>query len=234
MVTQADTVTNIRSVIDEQTSINTFWDDSEIRVWINDAVREIARTTETILEFRADLISIPNVARYALPADVIRLHRIEYVPAGSNQTYFIELRTYDELDQVWGIQQTIQSSYPSYAAIWGTPGRMTVQFYPVPAQGGVFNLYYYRMPGNLNTDGSDANQQLQIPFGWDDLVVYYAEFRARRKAKDQTWQDAYEIFKDELEHLVDVTRSAHDNGRFMQTSTSSGVPGWLTSFGDEW
>ena len=232
MVTMAQTLTNVRSAIDEQTTVNQFWADTELRVYINDGVREIARSAEVILVQRSDLIAIPNVARYAIPADVIRLHRVEYTPAASNQTYPVELRTYDELDQIWGIQQTIQSSYPSYAAIWGTPGQMTVQFYPVPSQGGVFNLYYYGMPANLATDGSNDSALLNIPAGWDDLVVLYVEYRARRKAKDPDWQDAMNLFNAEMQHLVDVTREAHDNGRFMQTANSSGIPGWLTNAGD--
>jgi len=233
MGTMAQAITNCREALNDTSLTRPYWSTPAIRNFINDGVRAIARTAEVLLIQRSDLVSVPNIARYALPGDVIRMHRIEYVPATSNQTYLVELRTYDELDQVWGIQQTNTSSYPSYAAIWGTPGSMTVQFYPVPSQAGTFNLFYYGMPVDLATDGTNDNMNLHIPFGWDDLIVMYVEYRARRKAKDPNWQEAMDLFNTEMQHLVDVTREAHDNGRFVQVGTSSGIPGWLTA-GDEW
>lgn len=230
----AEAITAARSVLDDGSATRPFWTDVELRTWINDGVREIARTAEVLLVLRSDLIAVPTVARYALPADVIRLHRIEFAPnvAGGSQIYQVELRTYDELDQIWGIQQNSPSSYPSYAAIWGTPGNMTVQFYPVPSQAGTFNLFYYGMPVNLNTNGTQDSMNLNIPAGWDDMINFYVEYRARRKAKDPSWQEAMGLFQQEMQHLVDVTRSAHDNPRYMQTSVQGGVPGWLAGGGD--
>jgi hypothetical protein len=233
MVTMATTVTNVRAVLDDTSTTRPYWSSPDIRTWINDAVREIARQAESILVLRSDLVAVPNIAKYYLPSDVIRLHRIEFVPIGTTQTYIIELRTYDELDQIWGIYQGSPSSYPSYGVVWGTPGNFIIQFYPVPSQSGIFNLYYYGMPVNLTTDGTNDTTSLQIPGGWDDLVVNYVEYRARRKAKDPTWQEAKALFDEGIQHLVDVTRLAHDNQRYMQQSVTSGVPGWLTGFGDE-
>jgi len=106
---------------------------------------------------------------------------------------------------------------------------MTVQFYPVPAQTGTFNIYYYRMPVNLATDGSDDATALTIPFGWDDLVVEYAVYRAMMKAKDPNWQSHKQLYDQNLQYLVDVTRQAHDQGRYIQTRNAA-VPMWLYAF----
>jgi hypothetical protein len=133
---------------------------------------------------------------------------------------------------MWGINPLTQNSYPSVYACWGTPGNMTIQFYPVPAQGGDFNIYYYSMPANLDTTGLDGTVPLIIPGGWDDLVVTYSVYRALMKARDPNWQAFKAIYDESLQYLVDVTRQAHDNGRYIQTMTGS-VPQWLYAFSDE-
>lgn len=234
MVTLAQAVTNTRSVLDETTATNRYWSNSELKTWINDAVRDIARRTETILIFNSSMLAIVGQAKYNLPSDVIRMHRVEFVPTNSNQVYPIIASTYDEMDQVWGINPTTQNSYPSQYACWGTPGNMTIQFYPVPAAGGIFNLYYYQMPQNLDTadPGADDSKQLIIPQGWDDLVVNYAAYRALTKARDDNWQTFKRMYDETLQYLIDVTRQAHDNGRFIQTMTGN-VPSWLYAFSDE-
>jgi len=109
---------------------------------------------------------------------------------------------------------------------------MTIQFYPVPAQTGTLNLYYYAMPSDLKTDGTDANTFLNVPSGWEDLLVKYACSRAMLKARDDNWQVFMQLYEQDLEHMVEVTRQAHDNGRYIQTMTGY-VPQWLYAFADE-
>jgi hypothetical protein len=232
MVTLADSITNCESQLDELNVNNKFWTTPEIRVWINDACRDIARRAEVLLIYNSSLTANAGQAKYDLPLDVIRVHRVEFIPANSTQIYPVIGSTYDELDQIWGINPTTQSSYPTAYACWGTPGHVTIQFYPVPAQDGQFNIFYYRMPGNLDTDGSDDNYDLDIPRGWDDLVVTYVSMRGMMKARDPAWQIYKDSYDENLQYLVDVSRQMHDNGRYIQTMTSS-VPGWLYAFTDE-
>jgi hypothetical protein len=221
-----------RAQLDEQNATAKYWSDPELLQYINDGVRDIARRSETLLSFNASLDAIPGSAKYNLPPDVIRVHRCEYVPTNSTQTYPIGASTYDELDQVWGINQLQQNSFPSNYCCWGTPGAMTIQFYPVPAATGAFNIFYYAMPVDLKTDGTDANTLLNVPQGWEDLLVKYACARAMLKARDPQWQVFQQLYDADIQYLVDVTRQAHDNGRFVQTQTGS-VPQWLYAFSDE-
>lgn len=231
MVTMAQALTNVRSQVDELNTTNQYWGDPELRQWINEGVRSVARRTETILVYNATLAAIVNQAKYNLPPDVIRVHRITFQPTNSIQEYPITGSTYDELDMLWGINPQQTASYPSVFCVWGTPGAMTVQFYPVPAQTGIFNIFYYGMPADLDRNGGEDAKQLVIPSGWDDIITLFVTYRAKIKAKDPDWQIAKGLFEDELQHLVDVTRQAHDQGRYMQTATST-VPQWLYAFED--
>lgn len=232
MVLLSESITNCRSQLDELGVSNVYNNVTEIRVWINDCVRDIARRAEVLLIYNTSMQANVNQAKYNLPKDVIRVHRIEFIPSNSTQVYPITGSTYDELDQIWGINPTQTSSYPSAYACWGTPGNMTVQFYPVPAQTGTFNIYYYRMPANLDTNGDDDATPLEIPTGWDDLIVQYVTYRALMKARDQLFTAYKAEYNENMQYMIDVTRQAHDNGRYVQTMTSS-VPGWLYSFTDE-
>lgn len=230
--TQAQCLTDLRAQIDEQNTFARYWSDPELLQYINDGVRDIARRTETILSFNTTLDAIAGQAKYNLPPDVIRVHRCEYIPLGQTQVYPVVGSTYDELDQIWGINPTTQSSYPSVYACWGTPGSMTIQFYPVPAQPATINLYYYAMPVDLKTDGTDAASFLTVPTGWEDLIVKYAMSRALLKMRDQNWQVWQQLYELDLQYMTEVTRQAHDNGRYIQTMTGY-VPQWLYAFADE-
>lgn len=232
MVTMAQSVTDCRSQLDETNVNNQYWTSPEIRVWINDGVRDIARRTETILTYTTALSAVVGVPMYLLPSDVIRVHRVEFIPMGSTQKYPVQGSTYEELDQLWGINPETTSSYPSAFCIWGTPGSLTIRFYPVPAQVGTFAIYYYQMPVNLNTDGTDDARPLSIPSGWDDMVVMYVTYRGLMKARDPEWQVAKHLYEDQIQNLVDVTREMHDQGRFISTQTGS-YPNWLYAWSDE-
>lgn len=230
--TQAQSLTDLRAQLDETNNDSRYWADSELYQYINDGVRDIARRGETILSFNATLLAVAGQAKYNLPPDVIRVHRCEYIPTGQTQVYPVQGSTYDELDQIWGINPTTQSSYPSVYACWGTPGQMTIQFYPVPAQSATINLYYYAMPVDLKTDGTDASTFLTIPTGWEDVLVKYACSRALLKMRDPNWEVWQKLYVDDVQFMIEVTRQAHDNGRYIQTMTGY-VPQWLYAFADE-
>lgn len=221
-VTLVNIRTDVRARLDEA-GTGRFWLDSELNQWINAGVRDVARKSETIQSFNTTINAVPNQAKYSLPQDVIRVNRIEYVPTGTNQNYPIQPSTYQEMDQIWGINQLSQTmSYPYNYVLWGFPPNLVVQFYPVPASAGVFNLFYYRVPHLLVND----TDIVEIPEGWDDLVSLYCEFTAKRKDKDQTWQDAKQLYDEGIIDLIERTRQWHDQARTITVGYNA-VPEWL-------
>jgi hypothetical protein len=222
---------NVRSNIDEASA--RFWSDAELTTWINDALRDVARRTEEILHLPPiPLAIVAGTGKYNLPVDVIRVHRIEFIPTGSTQTYPVTKTTHEEVDRIWGLNQSTQSAYPSYFVLWGTPGiaasPLVVQFYPVPAQSGTANIFYYRVPAKL-VNGSDV---AELPEGWDDVIVDYCEYRAKRKSKDPTWQEAKALYDEKLVTMIDVTRAYSDAASSFITARGP-LPSWLYG-GDDW
>lgn len=237
-VTLQQLIDQTRSQLDETVSGGRFWTDTELTRWINEGCRDIARRAEVIQSFSQTIPAIAGVNKYPLPANVIRIHRIEFVPAGQLQVYPLKASNHNEMDQVWGINQTTPSSYPSYFVIWGTPGMvmdspLTLQVYPSPSQSGTFNIYYYRHPYRfVSAAAPELAKQAEIPEGWDDLVVLFCEYQARRKDRDPTWQEAKSLYEERLGEMIDVTRQWHDQAQAFSTMGGA-VPSWLYSYGDE-
>lgn len=217
--------TDLRSRLDESSA--RFWSNTELNTWINEGLRDVSRRSEVLLKYDVGTAVVAGTAKYTLPTDVIRLHRVEFVPTGSTSIYPLEASTYQQMDSVWGVQQSVQRSYPSYYVLWGVAGAigMTIQLYPVPSQAGLLYLYYYRLPATLSSDSDVA----EIPAGWEDLVTQYAEYVAMRKDRDPRWQDSKALYEEALINLINVTRQLHDQARSVTVGTMS-VPGWLYEF----
>jgi hypothetical protein len=217
-----------RSILNETTT--RFFSDAEITTWLNDGCRDIARRAEVIQQFNTSVAAVAAQAKYALPTDIIRVHRVEYVPTGQTQTYTLMASTEQELDQVFGINQDQQGVYPQYYAIWGYPGgtgaaALKMRVYPVPAIAGTFNIFYYAVPAAM-VNGSDV---AIIPEGWQDLLVLYAEYAARRKDQRPDWSDAKQLYDEKIEELIEVTRKWHDQAGSVSVGGNN-VPSWLYSF----
>jgi hypothetical protein len=228
---------NVQSILDEViNSLGTpspnprFWTNLELNNWINEGCRDISRRSEDLQSFNTSIVAIAGTAKYTLPIDCLRVHRVEFVPTGQSQTYPLKHSTYQEMDAIWGINQQIQSAYPYYFVMWGFPPTLQIQFYPVPAQAGTFNVFYYRLPITLVADGDVA----EIPSGWEDLITLYCEFNARRKNRDPMWQDVRQVYEQSLANLIDTTRQWHDQSRMITVATGLGIPGWLYDGGSEW
>lgn len=231
MATLTSALADLRARLDEASP--RFWSDAELTVWLNEGCRAIARRAEVIQSFNTTVAGVAGIQSYALPTDVIRLHRVSFVPSGSTQNYPMKPSTDDAMDRVWGINPTQQASYPSFYTLWGTPGlpagvsQLKMKVYPVPAQAGTFQIYYYRQPVAMVAGGDIA----EIPAGWDDLLPLYAEHVALLKDKDDRWKEVKARFDEEIAYLIEVTRMWHDQqAPAMMNGMASYQPTWLYAF----
>lgn len=230
-MTLAEAVAEVRSQLDEATTV--FWTDSEIKRWVNAAVRDIARRTETIAIKDTSVAAVPDTKEYNLPVNIARIHKIEFVPTGQNQVYPVQLATRQEMDPIWGLNQNQSGSYPSFAVLWGYTGgaaTLKMQVFPVPSQAGTFHIYHYLIPPLLATGGSDDAVVLTVPQGWEQLIVSYVEYRGRRKDRDPTWQEAKAEYEEEVTRMSEMLRHLHDQQQFVTTASGVGVPSWLYDF----
>jgi hypothetical protein len=218
---------DVRTHLDEATA--SFWTDAQLNSFINDALRDIARRTETLQKI-ATIAVTAGTRNYTMPTDIVRCHRIEFDPGpGSGPLYPLEARQFFELDSIWGVTQTQTRAFPDYYALFGFPPSLQIYLYPVPAQVGNLNVFYYRLPAVAASD-SDV---LDIVEGWWDLITLFAEYQALRKDADPRFAEAKDVYEGKLGEMIDATRKWHDQAG-MITTGRTWLPGWLTSFAEDY
>jgi len=209
VTTQAEALLNLRDRLDDPHANR--WDDPTLRRFLNEACRDISRRTECLRG--SDTIStFASVARYLTPVDTIRLHRVEFVDSSS---HVIPLRYRDpyNMDGYWGISQDTHVSQPRFFTTWGEPPNLEIQLYPTPIEDAELRVWYYRLPVELSETGSEASSSLDLPSGWGDTAIDYAEARAWLKDRDtEGYQVAWERYLSSLSALADASVRYIDQG----------------------
>lgn len=223
MATLLATRNDVRAHLGEITA--RMWTDAQLNVWINEGLRDVARRTETIQHFSSSVPVVANIAEVTAPGDMLRIHRCEFVPTGQTLVYPVQLTTYDELDQMWGIYPNTTGGIPVYAALWGFPPTVKLRLYPVPNTAGALNIFYYRLPAVVAADVD----VLEILAGYEDLIVVYCEYVARRKDRDPAWQDAKALYEERVTYMIETTRQWHDQAMTI-TVGQNAIPRWLYAF----
>lgn len=209
--TQGTLVKELRSRINEPNP-NGFFSDEEIRTWVNEGARECARRTEA-LRTSSTIAVTANTQDYTAPTDCVRMHRLEFKPTGSSQRIPLMYRDRTAMDVVWGTYQLMSSSWwPEFYTMWGIPPTMTITLYPTPTTAGSLYAYYYRLPTALSVTGTAAATTLDIPEGWEDLILSYAEARARLKQqRTDLYQVAWGQFRELLQALNETAARYTDS-----------------------
>lgn len=225
MTTQAQLLTRIRDRLDEATA--TMWSDDQLRTWINEGARDLARRTETLLD-RDTIPVIAGTREYSVPTDVLKINRAEYYVSATDSIYPLEYRQFNAMDAVWHTQQAINSGTPIYFTTWGFPPNAKVILYPTPSVAGTLRLFVYRLPAELATSTSaDANTTVEVPAGWDDLVIDYVEYTALRRDRDPRWQEAKQLYEERINDFWNLSRELSDQGGVITPYSDYGLPAWL-------
>lgn len=226
MATMGDVLEQVRDRLDEATAHQ--WTDEQLRRWINEGVRDVARRSEALM-ITDDVAGVIGTHEYTLPGDIVRIHRVEWRPT-SGGVYTMQFVALKDGDALWSTMQETSQGTPSVWSLWGFSPALKLKVYPTPAEAGSFKVWSYQMPANLSDTGSADGTTLSIPTGWEDLVSDYAEYHALRKDRDPAWQEAKAIYD---EHLLDLVATAQQWTDQATSITPSGnmVPDWL-AFGD--
>src|SRR3974390_777008 len=184
-LTLTNALVEVRSLLDEPNP--QFWSNSELTTWINQGCENFAQRSRT-LRIQETLPSVSGTQNYIAPGNMYAIYRIEYVPTSSGQVFIypLEFAGYSEMDQAWGVYQTFPAAWPQQFPLWGNPPNLTIRLFPVPNQGGYLKVFGYREPTPVAV-GSDLVDVLQ---GYEEAIIEYAVYKAKRKDNDPTWQEA--------------------------------------------
>jgi len=220
--------TEVRALLDESSA--NFWTDDQINSWLNQGCEDIARRAE-ILWQEVPINVTPLIQSYPFPADFLNVHRAEFTlvqnGVSSDQTFNLEYRGINQMDEIWGILHSLPAAWPQYFTIRGNSVLgFYLTMYPSPGSSGVLLVYYYRQAVAATSDMTN----LDIMPGWEDIVYDYAFYKAKRKAQDPQWQQGLQLYEKNLQMMIDKTRNMTDQGEQITTV----IPQWpIYAYGGE-
>lgn len=189
---------------------------------INEGAKDLCRRTECHrATWTADTLDL--VQSYTGPADIVRVHRLEFIQS-DDTTIPLEYRDFNSMDQVWHTRQTTTTGTPLVYTTWGMPPTLKLVLFPTPEPTGTIKLYYYRLPALALSDAT----VIEVPEGWEDAVVAYAESRALRRDGDQRWTEAKQLYDEMLSDLLVTSTTYNDQPGQIDSWTNFGLPSWLT------
>lgn len=227
MATQGDLLLQLRDRLDESSAA--LWGDAELRRYINEGVRDLTRRAETN-QTRATIATVAGTQEYSMPTDIVRVHRVEHQDASSTVTP-LEYRDFNSMDSIWwNRQKTTESNRPYWYTLWGYPPSLKIVLYPTPSvTAETIRVFYYSVPADLATDGTDNADTIPVPQGWEDAVVQYAEYVAMRKDRNQQWQESKALYEQKVGELIERTRRWTDQAGVYDWDTGGGYPSWLVN-----
>lgn len=236
-VTLQDVITRVRSNLEE--SVAKFFSNDELANWVNDGLRDVARRSEALHTVAASITVSAGASLISsgLPTDIVRINRVEFVDGSGTQTFPLVAASYAELDQYWGLQPNQQSGNPVYYSTIGFPGgsgnsAFKIKIYPAPSAAGTLTIYYWKLPYRFTSgSGGELAKNLEIIEGWDDAIVLYCEWNAKRKDRNPEWQLIKAVYEEKLAELIEVTRAFHDQQGMIVTGAIA-VPNYLYDWDD--
>ena len=221
-VTLTQATTEVRNLLDEPNA--QFWTDAMLQSWINQGCQDVARRAETLWQ-EVNVNVTPLVQSYPFPSDFLNCHRAEFQLSNSDQTFNLDYRGINQMDEIWGILHSLPAAWPQYFTIRGNSVLgFYLMMYPSPGAAGTLTVYYYRAAKVVT-----ASQNIDVQPGWEDVVYDYAVYKAKRKDRDPTWQDAYQLYNANLQAMIDKSRNMTDLGE----QVTSGIPQWpIYAYGD--
>lgn len=227
MTTQGEFITRARSRLDE--TFARLWTEQDLRAWINEGARDIARRTEA-LEDRETIPAVLSQSEYTISSSAIRVHRVEFTPTSEN-TIRLEYMDIKNMDNYGWHDRARTQDRPWIYSIWGSGRTLKLITFPAPAVAGDFTVWYYRLPTALSETGTTQSaSHVEIPQGWDDILLDYVEFRALRKDRDPRWVEAKAMYDENSGAMYDATRRWVDESGLIMPD-SGPLPTWLVSGG---
>lgn len=220
----------VRNRLDERTA--SFWQDADLKEWINEALRDLGRRTKHIKDTDT-LTTIAGTAEYTLQNDVIEVEMVFYAPGDGRQCQLVG-RSFEGMQAVWGQYRDQTGGDPAMWTIWGTPPAMKLRLYPAPSTSSkTVTVYVTRLPATIVEDNASDSTAVDFPDAWVDLVKDFVEFSALRRNRDPRWQEAMNLYNQRVdEMIVNSDYSSVPDTVIADPMVAGGVvPRWLVDGG---
>lgn len=224
MPTLATVVEEIRDMLGESVRDGA-WTDKMLRRWINEGARDLARSTR---HFKGNALidTIAGTGTYAVGADIIAIEHVFYEDSGGRTTELMPRHI-----ENWGQVTTpdvARGGRPLYYATQGFQPSLQLMLYPIPdVTDETIKLVTARLPDEVALTGADDNSDLEIPGAWYDALVDYAEFKALRRDRDARWKEAYDLYTEKRDGLINNVDYTTANREVVADPNVGYLPAWL-------
>lgn len=219
-VTVATALKQLRERLDEPSAAQ--WSDVELRRWLNEGIRDIARRTR-LYQDQNTLDVIANIAEYTLDADILAIEHILWKPDAETRKVPLQPRAFE------GVQRYINETGadPVYYSTYGHPPVLKVQLWPSPTRDGILYIYGPTLPAPIDVDAGTGD--IHVIEGWLEPAIDYAEYMALRRDRQETWKDVFTMYEARVQQMIELTAYDDAMGEIQFTGTSL-VPTWLSEF----
>lgn len=228
----AETITRVlemvRDRLDEPTARQ--WTDRQLRGWILDGSRDIARKSLQLLETVAVVVTA-GAAEYTVSHTILEIHAAYWTPTGDTRKIPLQPKAYNAMDNVWQSDRDTVRSDPCYFTSWGFSPYLKLRVWPVPSTNGTIELMVSSLPADFDLDGTEDAFTIGTPEGWTDLVVHYTEAAALRKDRDPRWQEAKALYDEGLQGLIDSGNALSQGSEIIYDGSGGFLPAWLVNDG---
>lgn len=202
-VTAQTIIDRVRNDLNETTA--SFWTNTDLLQWINEAVNTINSRTRCLESGVSNVIVVENTRSYSITSSFLDIEKVEYdIGLSGNTTQKSQI--YD-LERVpffnlrYGVEK--ERGDPKTYSVWNN----TLYVFPIPGStqaGNTIYLYAVTAPSGVTVTTS----QIETPKYFDDAILLYVKSKALSKDKQDGKADAYMKLFDAYcdRYRVDVMR----------------------------
>lgn len=196
MPTVAELIEDVRDMLDEE--VEGQWKDRQLKKWLNEANRDIARTTHHYKS--TDTLTVTaDVAEYTMPDYFIAIEQAYYDDL-AGMVRPLQAKYYEQMDAVWGSRQGWSGAWPEYFTTWGHAPMLKLRLHPVPSTTGhKVKLLVAILPEDLGAD----DDQVEVPPAWYDALADYCAWKAFLKDQNpmaEQYRQSYVGKRDQMLH----------------------------------
>lgn len=220
-------IAEVRDLLDEVIAVH--WSDTQLRKWLNEANRDLARATRHL----KDTVTIATVAgtySYAVPSTVLAIELAWYRDVAGNRHIPLVARHLESMDDVRGYQWDLKGT-PQFFATQGFSPNLTLVVHPTPTvTGDSLVLHVARLPTAIDITGAGDASNVDTPTAWYDALADYCEFKALRRDRDPRWQEAYKLYQEKRDALINNPDYLAVNRELVADPVAGYLPRWLVAF----
>lgn len=220
----------VRAILDEPVAAQ--WTQADIRRWLNDANRDLARVTHHYKGPKTITLT-SGAAEYVLPEDVLAVEHAYYIDATGSRQVPLAAAHWEVMDDIWGEHRDWQGAWPQMFTVWGYAPFLKLRLYPVPSiTGDTCQLLVAQLPVEMPLSGSDTTN-VDVPSAWVDALVDYCAYMAhRRDRRTDLAAEALAAFNAKRDGLLHNNDYLGVNRELVADPRAGYVPAWLA--GGDW